>query len=121
MQRYNHEANQNKSKNEQAYKKWVQSHSPLNIKAANNARRQMTKKAKANGKKKHYKPIRDDRIVSRPMNAYSYFFKERNDSGDFNGMAVAERGKLVGQEWKKLSAAGKKVRSGSQNSPIQKE
>ncbi|KIW67663.1 hypothetical protein PV04_06895 [Phialophora macrospora] len=107
-ERYNHEANQNKSKNEEAYKRWVQSYSALEIRQANNARRQLNRKAKAAGKKKHIKPIQDDRTVHQPRNAYSYFFKERNDSGDLRGMSVAERGKLAGQEWKKLSAAEKK-------------
>ncbi|ETI21978.1 hypothetical protein G647_06048 [Cladophialophora carrionii CBS 160.54] len=107
-ERYNHEANQNKSKNEEAYKRWVQSHSALEIRNANNARRLLNRKAKAAGKKKHIKPIHDDRTVHQPRNAYSFFFKERNDSGDLNGMSVAERGKLAGQEWKSLSAAEKK-------------
>lgn len=69
----------------------------------------MTKKAKEAGKKKLYRAIKDDRIVHGPMAAYTYFFKARNDSGDLNGMSVGERGKLVGQEWKALSAAQKKV------------
>ncbi|OQV08258.1 HMG-box domain-containing protein [Cladophialophora immunda] len=108
-ERYNHEATENKAKNDRAYKQWVQTHSPLEIKLANNARRQLTKKAKAAGKKKQYKSIQDDRSVHRPRNAYAFFFKERNDSGDLQGMTVGERGKLIGQEWKKLSAAEKKT------------
>ncbi|EXJ68053.1 uncharacterized protein A1O5_08668 [Cladophialophora psammophila CBS 110553] len=108
-ERYNHEANENKAKNDQAYKTWVQSHSPLEIKLANNARRQLTKKARAAGKKKQYKPIQDDRTVHRPRNAYAYFFKERNDSGDLTSMTVGERGKLIGQEWKSLSTSERKI------------
>ncbi|OAG41695.1 hypothetical protein AYO21_04159 [Fonsecaea monophora] len=108
-ERYNHEATENKAKNERAYKQWVQTHSPLEIRLANNARRQLTKKAKAAGKKKQYKPIQDDRSVRRPRNAYAFFFKERNDSGDLRGMTVGERGKLIGQEWKNLSSSEKKT------------
>ncbi|OAP60602.1 hypothetical protein AYL99_05604 [Fonsecaea erecta] len=108
-ERYNHEATENKAKNDRAYKQWVQTHSPLEIRLANNARRQLTKKSKAAGRKKQYKAIQDDRSVHRPRNAYAFFFKERNDSGDLRGMTVGERGKLIGQEWKKLSAADKKT------------
>ncbi|KIX95597.1 uncharacterized protein Z520_08717 [Fonsecaea multimorphosa CBS 102226] len=108
-EQYNHEANENKAENERAYKKWVQSHSPLEIRLANNARRQLTKKAKAAGKKKHYRPIQDDRSVRRPGTAYLFFLKARNDSGDLRGMTVSERGKLVGQEWKNLSSSEKKT------------
>ncbi|KAJ9606798.1 hypothetical protein H2200_008808 [Cladophialophora chaetospira] len=108
-ERYNHEANQNKAKNEQAYKRWVQSHTPAEIKTANNARRLLTKKAKAAGKKTTYRAIKDDRHVHQPMTSYTYFSKARNDSGDLNGMSISERGKLVGQEWKALTAAEKKT------------
>ena len=108
-QKYNHEANENKSKNELAYKTWVQSHSPVEIKKANNARRLLTKKAKAAGKKKIYRTIQDDRTVHHPLSSYTYFFKARNDSGDLNGMSVGERAKLVSQEWKTLAATEKKV------------
>ena len=87
----------------------MQSHSPLDIKKANNARRLLTRKSKAAGKKKTYKPIHDDRLVRQPLTSYTYFTLERNSSGDLNGMTVAERGKLVGQEWKALSAAQKQV------------
>jgi hypothetical protein len=108
-QKYNHEANQNKAKNEQAYKRWVQSHSPLEIKLANNARRLLNKQAKAANKKKHINAIKDDRHVKSAIGPYTYFYIDRNASGDLNGMTVAERGKLVGREWKALSAAQRKV------------
>jgi hypothetical protein len=88
----------------------VQSHTPLQIKEANSARLLMNKRAQAAGKKKKAcRLIHDDRAVRQPLNGYGFFFKERNDSGDLSGMSVAERGKLVGQEWKNLSEAQKKV------------
>jgi hypothetical protein len=109
VQRYNHEANVNKEKNAVAYKQWVQSYTPLQIKEANNARRQLARKAKAAGKKTKYSSIKDDRHVKAPRNAYSFFFGERHASGDLRGMSVAESGKLLGREWKSLSASEQKV------------
>ncbi|KIW12978.1 hypothetical protein PV08_08165 [Exophiala spinifera] len=107
-EQYNHQANQNKQQNTIAYKNWVQSYTPLQIKQANNARHQLTKKAKAAGKKTKYPTIQDDRAVKAPRNAYTFFFTDRHLSGDMSGMSVGESGKLLGREWKNLSAAEKK-------------
>ena len=87
----------------------MQGYTPLEIKEANTARRQLTKASKAAGKKKTYRLIKDDRLVQRSRNSYSYFLKDRNDSGDLIGMTLVERARLIAQEWKKLSAAEKKV------------
>ncbi|KAL2400055.1 hypothetical protein ABEF93_004886 [Exophiala dermatitidis] len=105
---YNHQANLNKEKNEQAYKRWVQGFTPLQIKQANNARRQLAKKAKEAGKKTKFQRLKDDRTVKAPRNAYSFFFTERHRSGDLKGLSVGESGKLIGREWKNLSPAEKK-------------
>ncbi|KIX04261.1 uncharacterized protein Z518_07815 [Rhinocladiella mackenziei CBS 650.93] len=108
-ERYNHEANANKEKNAQAYKQWVQSYTPLEIKNANTARRQLQRKAKADGKKTTYSGIKDDRTVKLPVTAYAYFFQNRHASGDFKGVSIGEIGKLVGQEWKSLSSSEKQI------------
>lgn len=113
-QRLNHEANVNAQKNAQAYKKWVQSHTPLEIKKANNARKQLTAQAKAAGHKTIYRQIQDDRTVKQPRNAYSYFFSDRHASGDLKGLSVGESGKLIGREWAQLSDNAKKVRTNDQ-------
>merc|ERR1712230_113853 len=107
-ERYNHQANENREKNTIAYKKWVQSHTPLEVKQANIARRQLRRKAQAAGKKTRFTPIHDDRTVKSRRNAYSFFFAERRSSGDLRGMTVAESGKLLGREWKNMSASEKK-------------
>ncbi|KEF56053.1 uncharacterized protein A1O9_07634 [Exophiala aquamarina CBS 119918] len=107
-ERLNHEANANAQKNAQAYKKWVQSHTPLEIKKANNARKQLTAQAKAAGHKTTYRQIQDDRSVKQPRNAYSYFFGDRYASGDLQGLSVGESAKLIGKEWAQLSDNAKK-------------
>jgi hypothetical protein len=59
--------------------------------------------------KKKVPLIQDDRRVKSMRNGYSFFFAERHSSGDLKGMTVAESGKLVGKEWKEMSASEKKV------------
>ncbi|KIV79326.1 hypothetical protein PV11_06892 [Exophiala sideris] len=108
-EQYNHQANENRQKNAVAYKKWVQSHTPLEIKQANNARRTLVRKAKAEGKKKRFTPIHDDRSVKGHRNAYTFFFADRHASGDLKGMSVGESGKLIGKEWKELSATERRA------------
>ncbi len=112
----NHIGNQNKAKNETAYKRWVQSFTPLQIKQANHARDLLKQEAKKNGKKTTYPHIKDDRLVKMPQNQYSMFLKDRFDSGDMKGMRIAEAGKLVAREWKDISPAEKRV---SCNLPVQ--
>jgi hypothetical protein len=108
-QRANRIAHENQAKNEIAYKKWLESHTPVQIRDANNARNQLRAQAKAEGIKKTYQHIKDDRLVKQPLNAYGFFLKDRVASGDMAGMRVTEIGQLVGREWKALSAADKKV------------
>ena len=108
-QRANRIAHENQTKNEIAYKKWLESHTPAQIRDANNARNQLRAQAKAEGIKRTYQHIKDDRLVKQPLNAYGFFLKDRVASGDMTGMRITEIGQLVGKEWKALSAADKKV------------
>lgn len=106
----NHTSNQNKAKNDAAYKSWVSQHSPLAIKIANDARRALNKEAKAGkGKVKSIQLIKDDRLVKQSPSAFIYFNSERRASGDFKHMAFAEAARLAAKEWKALSASEKKV------------
>ena len=112
MQRLNQTANENKSKNQAAHNRWLQSYTPLQIKEANNARDQLKRDAKAAGKSKaiaRYNHIKDDRLVKQPANPYAMFVQDRVASGDLNGMQVKEYGSLLGREFKELSATQKKV------------
>jgi hypothetical protein len=105
----NHTAVGNKSKNESAHKQWILSFTPKQIKEANTARLALNRQSKSSGSKKRIPRIQDDRLVRPVTSAYTYFFIERNASGDMNGMKVGEIGGLVGKEWKALSASSKKV------------
>ena len=43
------------------------------------------------------------------IHAYVYFFQSRQQSGDLRGLKATEAAKLVGREWKALTASEKKV------------
>ncbi|KAI9769456.1 MAG: hypothetical protein M1835_006708 [Candelina submexicana] len=100
LEHYNHIANQNRATNEAAYRKVVEAHTPEQIRSANHARRLLKRKYKI---RQSVKPIQDERQVKGPSSCYNIFFKERVDSGDLKHMAIADMGKLVGSEWKRLA------------------
>lgn len=118
-ERLNHIANENKAKNEAAFKQWLSSYTPKQIKEANNARQALKRASKKAGGHKQFNHIQDSRLVKQPTSAYSYFLVERNASGDFSGMKIAEIGGLMGREWKALSASDKKVRDRLTSNHIQ--
>ena len=94
-------------------KRWVESHSPAQIKEANRARTLLSKKlngdAKTNKRNARYKAIPDERLPKGPISSYMLFSMNRQASGDFRSIAIAERGKLIGKEWAALTADEKKV------------
>lgn len=103
----NHRANQNKLAYGIAFKQWVETHTPDQIKEANNARKSLRRKLK---KSFSYHRIIDSRIPKQPRNAFTQHSMERHLSGDFKGIPVTEAAKLIGKEWQDLPAAGKQVR-----------
>jgi hypothetical protein len=103
-------ANDNKIANQAAFSKWLQTHTPEQIKDANNARQLLKRKLKKSGAKLHdVSPIADPRLPKRAGNALSYFLKDRHASGDFKGIKIGDAGKLISQEWKTLPAGERKV------------
>ncbi|KPI41810.1 uncharacterized protein AB675_5322 [Cyphellophora attinorum] len=106
----NHEANQNKEKNATAYKKWVQSYTPLQIKQANLARAQLLREAKAKKQKSlaPYRAIKDDRQPKLPASPWALFVADRTQTGDYKGMTPKESFQLMSREYKGLSAGEKK-------------
>jgi hypothetical protein len=112
FQHYNHLAHTQTEANQAAYKTWVESHTPEQISFANNARRSLRRKLgdKVKGTSK-YKPIKDERLVKRPVTSYLQFSINRQASGDFRNIPVSERSKLISKEWKALSEGEKKVPS----------
>lgn len=57
----------------------------------------------------HTEIIKDTRQVKRPRSAWTHFFTERAVSTDFNGIAVPERLRLMGAEWKALNDSERQV------------
>lgn len=113
FQQYNHIANQNKATNETAYSDWVEQHTAEQIRLANAARATLRRKM-TNGKKTKrfghgFSPIKDDRQVKRPTNAFFKFNTERQSSGDLKNIKLSEAVRLVKTEWDALPAGEKKV------------
>jgi len=107
----NHRANENIAHNRLAYKRWVETHTPDQIRQANSARVSLRRKQKqANGKStKGLRKIHDARIVSGRKSAYNTFTKDRWASGDLKGIAIIEAARLLSREWKALTPAERKV------------
>ncbi|KAE9986606.1 hypothetical protein EG328_005215 [Venturia inaequalis] len=110
LEHYNHIANQNRAINEKAYKGWINSHTPEQIRVANLARTSLKRKvaAGAPGIRKGMKglsKIKDERQPKRPASAYIIFATERRASGDFKNISLPETAKLITQEWKALGPA----------------
>jgi hypothetical protein len=102
----NQKANQNKHDNEVAYKAFIQSFTPTQIRLANNARRLLKKKTQ-----KAWPLLVDERQPARPNSVFVYFMKSRHASGDMKGIPVAEALPLIAKEYQALSPSEKKVTS----------
>ncbi|KAI1176721.1 hypothetical protein F4777DRAFT_544907 [Nemania sp. FL0916] len=96
-------AEKNKLANDVTYKKWVESHSPQNIREANNARRLLKKKHNY-PKSKGLQVIHDDRAPKRPLTAYMLYAKARLSSGDL-GVPAVQAVRDIAKEWKTLTPA----------------
>ncbi|KAL4976754.1 hypothetical protein BDW66DRAFT_47168 [Aspergillus desertorum] len=99
-QRYIDQAAANKAANEAALKAWVESHTPLQILEANNARRRL---AQLLGKRR-VSMIHDDRLVKPPTSAWIYFFMEKRDK---NALVVSDMAQDVAVQWKNLPESEK--------------
>lgn len=104
-QHYNQLAKQSTADRTVAYNAWIVSHTPQEISAANAARTTLRRKFAIKTNR-----LVDQRAVPR-SSAYIIFSTERLNSGEFQGIAVPERMRLIGKEWQALSAAEKKVAS----------
>ena len=78
---------------------------------ANIARAYLRRKYKEDkvGKGQRWKKLEDDRLPLLPRSAFFRFAHDRRESGDFKNIPLTEGAKLIGQEWKALSASEKKV------------
>ncbi|KAL8812396.1 MAG: hypothetical protein Q9223_007304 [Gallowayella weberi] len=73
------------------------------IHEANVARRALRSRTSA----RPWPKLHDERLVTRLQNAYSRFTVQRHRSGDFAGLGIVEASKLIGAEWRALSASDK--------------
>ncbi|KAL9094289.1 MAG: hypothetical protein Q9165_003429 [Trypethelium subeluteriae] len=115
---YNHLVNEKKASDASKHREWIHSYTPERIRQANKARasliRRLTTTSPNPGHKKYPKfqgrviaLIPDDRTVKGPRKAYTYFTLDRHQSGDMKGVPVTEAAKLIGNEFKALTASEK--------------
>ncbi|KAK0115368.1 hypothetical protein ONS96_013826 [Cadophora gregata f. sp. sojae] len=110
LESYNHIATQNGADNKVAYKNWVESYSPDQIRIANSARKSLrTLIAKGAKRLSAYPLIRDERQPKRASQPLVLFCADRWESGDFKGISVPDSGKLISKEWAALSASDRQV------------
>lgn len=91
----------------------MNSHTPLQIKAANEARKKLRRKFK--DKKRQFPIIQDSRQVKRAKTAFMIFVEQLNSSGEFENLKVTERGAEAGQRWKGLTQGEKEVGCGARH------
>lgn len=103
---WNHVTHEANTARQAEYKAWINTHTPAEIREANNARRRLRALAPASQKKrpKHTAPIHDERQVARPISSYIQFSIERQASGDFKGIPITQSAVQIGKEWKALTA-----------------
>jgi hypothetical protein len=110
---YNHLGRERTKAKQAEYRAWVHSHTPAQIHAANiaraNLRRLLTDPANNKLQSRQTARIVDDRQPKSFRNAYNYFSSERFASGDMKSISITDAAKLIGVEWKSITAAEKKV------------
>jgi len=85
-------------------KKWIESHTAAEIGAANRARARLNKIYPVEGRKTpKYQLIPDERHPKRAMSAWLIFLGERNATGEYNKLTLAERTNRIATEYKQLS------------------
>jgi len=96
-----------------AYKKWIDSHTPEEIRLANNARKSLKRMGVKGADAKHskkYPLLMDPRLPKRPSPAWTLFVTSRWQSGDFKGINITDATKQIMKEWRALPASERKVR-----------
>ncbi|KAJ5098967.1 hypothetical protein N7532_005968 [Penicillium argentinense] len=106
VDRFRTQAEENKVANRAAYDAWLKSHTPLEIRTANYARKALQREPSV---RKSYPPLKDDRLPKRPLNAWLLFLMDRRASGDFKHMTVKDSTSHISGEWKQLTDAEKNV------------
>ncbi|KAL1984823.1 hypothetical protein VTN96DRAFT_8667 [Rasamsonia emersonii] len=103
LEPYKRQAESNKAANAAAYESWVKSHTPLEIRQANLARRRLAKLTESFKHPIRMNPIRDDRQVKGVQSSFLFFVEERFKSGDLKHMSIREATKRIADEWRGLT------------------
>ncbi|KAI1925368.1 hypothetical protein LOZ65_002905 [Ophidiomyces ophidiicola] len=93
-------AKENVEANREAFAQWVKSHTALQIKEANTARRRLRRLTK-----RSVREISDSRQVKRPKTSYIIFAQEKLQSGEFDHLELTKKMVHIGQTWRNLSSA----------------
>ncbi|KAI9670579.1 MAG: hypothetical protein M1831_005799 [Alyxoria varia] len=123
QEHYKQVCSQNKEANKHATKRFVESHTPDEIRLANNARRQLNNVRRGDklaGQKqstvgKIYAKLEDPRVSKRPTSTWATFLTQRFASGDYKGLRAPEASKYIKRDWENLSREERKVRSRGSN------
>ncbi|KAF3481493.1 HMG box protein [Arthroderma uncinatum] len=100
-------AEKNSSTNQHNLKQWIESHSPLEIKNANGARRKLRRILSLSSRSRICSPIHDDRRVKRPRTAFMIYSLEKQRSGEYDHTGAIERIIEIAQTWKNEPASEK--------------
>ncbi|KAH0287858.1 hypothetical protein M436DRAFT_45427 [Aureobasidium namibiae CBS 147.97] len=103
----NHLMTEHNAKSLREFQEWLNSHTPAQIKVANQARARL-RKLGAEGKKSQFAPIKDARLLKRPSGPYLHYHMDRLASGDFRNVSTIDASKDISVEFKALSASEKK-------------
>ncbi|EZF31296.1 hypothetical protein H109_00210 [Trichophyton interdigitale MR816] len=98
-------AEKNAETNRHNLEQWIESHTPLEIKNANAARRKLRRILPK--KSRLYSPIKDDRQVKGPRNAYLLYSLDKHNSGELSYLSAKERVAETARSWKNASESEK--------------
>ena len=97
-------AAENRKANAEAYHNFITSYTPIQIRAANMARRSLTRHTK-----KRVPSLHDDRLVKKSVAAQSFFYRDQREAGELEGMSQAEVFARVNQAFRDLPDAERQV------------
>ncbi|DAA75728.1 TPA_exp: putative HMG box protein [Trichophyton benhamiae CBS 112371] len=98
-------AEKNAETNRHNLEQWIESHTPLEIKNANAARRKLRRILPK--KSRIYGPIKDYRQVKGPRNAYLLYSLDMHNSGELRHLSAKERIAETARSWKNASESEK--------------
>ncbi|KAK2865306.1 hypothetical protein FQN49_003709 [Arthroderma sp. PD_2] len=84
---------------------WVESHTPLEIKNANDARRKLRRILSS--KSRTYNAIKDDRQVKPPRSAYIFYAADKQKTGALDHLSAKERLSEIARTWNNASESEK--------------